>query len=178
MSKKVLILSGTPRAKGNSEILCEEFLRGVKDSGNDGEMIRISSKKINYCTGCEVCAKTKKCFQQDNMNEILLKMTRADVIVLATPVYFYSMNGQMKALIDRTLPVYTELKDKEFYVILTAAEDDKKKMKPTIDGFRGFFDCLDNAQEKGILYGLGVWKKGEVKETEYMEKAYKMGLMV
>jgi multimeric flavodoxin WrbA len=178
MAKKVLILSGSPRVKGNSDLLCDEFLRGVKDAGNDGEIMRIASKKIGFCTGCETCAKTKKCFQQDDMYEILLKMSKAQVIVLATPVYFYSMDGQMKTLIDRTLPIYTELKDKEFYIILTAAETNKEIMQPTVDGFRGFFDCLENPKEKGILYGLGVWKKGEVKETALMEEAYKMGSKV
>lgn len=112
------------------------------------------------------------------MYEILSKMSKAQVIVLATPVYFYSMDGQMKTLIDRTLPIYTELKDKEFYIILTAAETNKEIMQPTVDGFRGFFDCLENPKEKGILYGLGVWKKGEVKETTLMEEAYKMGSIV
>ena len=110
------------------------------------------------------------------MAEILDKMIKADVIVMATPVYFYGMNGQMKTFIDRCVPRYTEISNKEFYFILAAADDNIANMRRVIEGFRGFSeDCLDNAKEKGIIYGLGAWNMGDIKTKPAMKQAYKAG---
>lgn len=100
------------------------------------------------------------------------------MIVMATPVYFYTMCAQMKALIDRTCSRYTELRNKEFYFIATAADDEKDAMKRTIEGFRGFTHCLDGAKEKGIVYGLGAWKIGEIKKTTAPNEAYRRGKQI
>lgn len=88
-------------------------------------------------------------------------MIAADVIVMATPVYFYTMSAQMKTLIDRCCARYTEITNKNFYFIVTAAEPSIPAMERTIDGFRGFLDCLEGAREKGIIYGTGVWSVGD-----------------
>ena len=85
------------------------------------------------------------------------------------------MSAQMKTLIDRCCSQYTKMADKEFYFIVTAAEDDRKKMLRTIDTFQGFLDCLENPTVKGIVYGLGVWHTGEIKGTPAMQEAYEMG---
>lgn len=92
--KKILVLSSSPRKNGNSDILCEQFIKGAKESGHNTEKIYISNMKINYCTGCGVCNTTEKCVQDDGMEKLCEKMLKADVIVFATPVYFYSMCGR------------------------------------------------------------------------------------
>jgi multimeric flavodoxin WrbA len=109
------------------------------------------------------------------MAEVLDKMVRADVIVMATPVYFYTMCGQMKTLIDRTCARYTEISNKQFYFIVTAADNSVPAMERTIEEFRGFTYCLDAPEEKGIIYGTGAWNKGEIKGMPAMEEAYEMG---
>jgi multimeric flavodoxin WrbA len=116
MSKKVLILSASPRKGGNSDTLCDEFLRGARDAGHEAEKVFLRDRKINYCTGCGVCNSTHQCVQKDDMADVLDKMVSADVIVMATPVYFYTMDAQMKTLIDRTVPRYTEISNKDFYL--------------------------------------------------------------
>ena len=109
------------------------------------------------------------------MAEVLDKMIAADVIVMATPVYFYTMNGQMKTLIDRTYSRYTEISNKEMYFIVTAADSRKQAMERTLEGFRGFTSCLHGAREKGIIYGTGAWKVGDIKESKAMTQAYETG---
>ena len=109
------------------------------------------------------------------MPELIEKMIAADVIVMATPVYFYTMCGQMKTFIDRTCARYQEISDKDFYFILSAAVENKATMERTVEAFRGFTDCLENPKEKGIIYGVDAWKVGEIKETPAMDEAYKMG---
>ena len=156
MTKKVLILSSSPRRGGNSDTLCNEFMRGAIESGNEAEKVFLRDKTIHYCTGCSTCSlHGKPCPQKDDAAEIIEKMVAADVIVMATPVYFYTMSAQMKTLIDRCCGLYTEMKNKEFYFIVTAAEDDRKLMERTVDTFQGFLDCLENPTIKGVVYGTG-----------------------
>ena len=179
MGKKVLILSASPRKGGNSDTLCDQFLRGAKESGHQAEKVFLRDKKIGYCTGCGVCNKTHQCAQDDDMAEVLEKMVKADVIVMATPVYFYTMNAQMKTVIDRVAPRYSEVSDKDFYYLLTAADSDPKMLERTLEGFRGFTeDCLTNPQERGVVYGVGLWEIGDVQKSPAMKQAYEMGLKV
>ena len=109
------------------------------------------------------------------MAEILDKMQAADVIVMASPVYFYSIDAQMKAVIDRSVARWTNIPNKEFYYIMTAAENSAHVMDCTLECFRGFAVCLDNAVEKGVIYGKGVYDKGEIKNMPAMKEAYEMG---
>ena len=176
MNKQVLVLSASPRKGGNSDTLCDEFVRGAIAAGNQAEKIFLRDQAIHYCTGCGVCYSTHKCVQKDDMDEILQKMIKADVIVMATPVYFYTMNAQMKTLIDRTVPRYLEISNKDFYFLVTAADPDESSLERTINGLRGFTeDCLDNAKEKGIIYAAGVWQVGEIQSSPAMKKAYETG---
>ena len=176
MKKKLLILSASPRKGGNSEMLCDQFLLGAKEAGNQGEKIFLKDKKIGYCIGCGSCSNSHKCVQKDDMADILDKMIAADVIVMATPVYFYTMNGQMKTMIDRCVPRYTEISGKDFYFIIAAADTNKKAMERTIEGFRGFTeDCLEDTKEKGVVYGVGAWNIGDIKSNAAMQQAYEMG---
>ena len=176
MSKNVVIISGSPRKHGNSDLLCDQFLKGAKEAGNQAEKIFLRDKTINFCLACDGCKKNGgTCVHDDDMAEILDKMTAADVLVLATPVYFYTMDAQMKAVIDRTYAVYPGLGTKDVYFIVTAADTNKKSLERTIVGFRGFTSCYSGLTEKGIIYGTGAWKIGEIKGSTAMDEAYAMG---
>lgn len=175
MSKNVLILSGSPRKNGNSDILCDEFMKGAAESGNLVEKIRVSEKNIACCKACYACKNSGICAIKDDMAEILQKMIEADVLVLASPVYFYSIDAQLKALIDRTVARWTEVKNKEFYYIITCADEELSSAEITLACFRGYADCVDGAVEKGIIYGTGVYEKGEILNSKCMKEAYEMG---
>lgn len=174
--KNVLIVSSSPRRGGNSDLLCDQFLAGAQAAGHQAEKVFLRDCKINYCQGCGVCNNTHCCVQKDDMAALLDKMLQADVIVLATPVYFYSMDGQLKTFIDRTVPRYTQISGKDFYFILSAADENRANMNRTLEALRGFTeDCLDGAREKGVLYGTGAWQKGEVKNLPVFKEAFEMG---
>ncbi len=102
-------------------------------------------------------------------------MIDADVIVMATPVYFYTMCAQMKTLIDRCCARYLEMKNKEFYFIVAAADEDLSMMERTVEGFRAFLDCLEEPVEKGVVYGIGAWNIGDIEGKSSMQEAYEMG---
>ena len=178
MSKKVLILSGSPRKNGNSDILCDEFMKGAVEAGHQVEKIRIAEKNIGYCRACYACRETGVCAIKDDMADVLQKMINADVLVLASPVYFYSIDAQLKAVIDRSVARWLEVKDKELYYIMTAADAEKTSMQTTLACFRGYADCVEGAKEMGIIYGTGVYEKGEVTDTKALQDAYEMGLRV
>ena len=165
MSKNILILSGSPRKGGNSDILCDRFMEGARESGHRAEKVFLRDKNIGYCIGCEACHQNNGvCVQKDDMAEILGKMIAADVIVMATPVYFYTMDAQMKTLIDRCVARYTEISNKAFYFIATAADGEKAvagedhRRVP-----RGSCTVWKARRKKGIVYGSGAWKKGDIK---------------
>ena len=180
MSKKVLIISSSPRKGGNSDTLCDKFAQGATEAGNSIEKIFLRDKKINYCSGCGLCNNNDytACSQNDDMEEILTKMMDADVIVFGTPVYFYTMCGQLKTLIDRCCSRYTKINNKEFYYIMTAADGSSNAMDRVIEEFRGFLYCLSSPKEIGMLIATGVWQKGDVDGTDYIEKAYNDGKTV
>ncbi len=176
MRKNIVVLSGSPRKGGNSDLLCDEFIKGSLEAGNQVEKICLADKKIKYCIACDACKRNNGvCVWKDDMAVILEKMIKADVIVMATPVYFYTMAAQMKTFIDRTVARYTEIRNKEFYFIVAAADSNEHAMERTIEGFRGFTYCLSGAKEKGIVYGVGAWHKGEIKGSRAMKEAYVMG---
>lgn len=176
MSKRVLILSGSPRKGGNSDLLCDEFARGAQEAGHDVEKLRVAAKKVAPCSACYYCrSHGGACVHKDDMADILQKMIDADVLVLASPVYFYSIDAQLKAVIDRTVARWLEVKNKEFYYIVTMADEEAASADTTLACFRGYADCVEGAVEKGVLIGSGVYEPGTVKASPAMEQAYEMG---
>ena len=175
--KKVLILSGSPRKRGNSDILCDEFAKGALDAGNQVEKIFVAEKQIAMCTGCYFCKTHEgKCIFNDDMGDILQKIIDCDVLVLSSPVYFYSISAQLKAVIDRTVARWTDIANKDLYSIATAAEEERDTLDNTLACFHGFARCIDGYEEKGTLYGKGVYEKGAVlNRPELMLIAYEMG---
>jgi multimeric flavodoxin WrbA len=175
MSKNILLISASPRQQGNSDILCDEFLRGATDAGHQGEKIRLADRDINYCTGCCSCiGGSGVCVQQDDMAEIHKKLLAADVLVLAAPVYFRSFNGHMKTFIDRVCPIYSMIRNKDVYFIISAAGG-KLPVDSTVESFRVFTDCLSGIREKGIISSTGIWDEGGVRDTSVMQQAYTAG---
>ena len=174
--KKILILEGSPRPNGNSCILSNEFARGAEEAGCSVDKIQISRKKISGCLGCNACYRNGgSCVQKDDMEEIRAKMLEADVIVLASPIYFYSMTAQMKALIDRTYAFFNQLAGKTFYFVITCAATDASYTETMLASLRGFTCCVPEAKEGGAVLGVGAMEAGEIRSSAAMQQAYQMG---
>lgn len=171
--KNILILSASPRKNGNSDILCHQFIKGAQQAGHETELISLYDKNTEFCRACYACFKTGKCVIRDDMEEILNKMQRADVLVVATPTYFYAMNGKLKTVIDRFLPRWQDLGGHEVYLIITG-HDGKAGLKLVDEELAKIFSGLGN-EIKGQIWGEGVWQKGEVERTKAMQQAYQAG---
>lgn len=174
--KNVLILSGSPRAKGNSNILCDAFMQGAVETGNQVEKVLVSKLKLAGCLGCNACKRNGgRCVQKDDMADIKEKMISADVIVLASPIYFYSMTSQLKTLIDRCYAFMEALTGKEFYYIISCAADSIAYTETMVASLRGFTCCLPDSVEKGIIYGIDSLEMGDVRKGSAVELAYEAG---
>ena len=175
--KKVLTIVSSPRKGGNSELLVDEFMKGAAEAGNTVEKVCLREKKIAPCLACEACLRNGGiCVQKDDMAEVLAKLIDADVIVLSTPVYYYSVCAQLKAMIDRTMPIGADggkMKGKEFYFITTAA-DAPRAMERTMADLQGFVDCVPGSVVKGKVYGQAL-HVGEIKGSPAMKEAYELG---
>lgn len=172
--KSVLIISSSPRRGGNSETLCEQFRKGAEEAGHRVEMLNINDYNIGYFNKPEYVRGEEDSTDDDAMT-IINKMKNADVLVLASPVYFYSMTGQMKALIDRTYNHEKDLGEKEFYYIVTSTDREPEALEGTIEGFRGFARCLYKSVERGIVHGNGARERGAILNHPAMQEAYELG---
>ena len=177
MSKNVLILMGSPRKKGNTSILCDEFKRGAEEAGNQVEKIDVVGMKINGCLGCNGCQRNGgTCVQKDDMQGIYQKILTADVVVLASPIYYYTWTAQLKAVIDRTYAMLATMKDKTFYMISTCMSPDESWCQMMLDSFRNYLACYpESVTEGGYVFGFECGAPGDVKERDAMQKAYDMG---
>ncbi len=178
MSKKILILEGSARKKGNSAILAEEFMRGAKENGHEVEEIFLIDKQINDCKGCNECQMNGgTCIHKDDMVEINHKIMEADIVVFASPVYFYTWNATTKRAIDRTYAIESKVTNKTFYLISAGAAPEESYMENMIQSFKLYVDCFRAGGNSigGYVFGLGTSKAGDVKGTAAMKKAYEMG---
>lgn len=175
INMKILTISSSPRKGGNSDVLCDRFLKGAQEAGHETEKVRLAEMALAPCDGCYQCSKAKECVHRDGMDALLQKLVDADVIVLATPVYFYSISAQMKIFIDRCLPRYREIKNKIFYFIVTAADPQHSAADETLAGLRGFLRCLPGAREIGTVFGTGAWDYNDVYQHPALNRAYEEG---
>lgn len=171
----ILILNSSPRKGGNSEVLCQQFAKGAEESDHSVCKIDIRERKIAPCMACNACRENHICVIKDDMEKIIEEMRKADVIVLSSPVYFYSLSAQMKLVIDRTYSAFMDLKGKKLIYMVTAADPQHEAADAALDSFRGFARCLPESEEKGIIYGTGAWDKGDIYKHPVLQQAYEMG---
>lgn len=177
MNKKIVVVSSTPRVNGNSEILSKEFIKGAKESGNDATLISIRDLYLKFCIGCLYCQSNGKCVLKDDMNNLYNSISEANVLVFATPIYYYSICGQLKTFLDRLNPLFIkDNKFKEVYLLATAADDDEHAIDGAVKEIQGWVDCFEGVKLSGVVRGVGVTKAGEVLNTKAINEAYEMGL--
>ena len=179
MNKKVLIISTSPRKNGNSETLSDAFRKGATDGGNIVEKISLYDKTIGFCKGCLACQKTGRCVIHDDADTIAQKMLSADVLVFATPIYYYEMSGQMKTMLDRANPLFpSDYAFRDIYFLSTAAEDGEGMDARAISGLGGWIECFPKAHLAGTVFAGGVAGVGKIDGHSALAKAYEMGKAV
>ena len=174
--KNVLIISTSLRKNSNSEMLADYFAKGAEESGNNVEKVTLVGKNIAFCKGCLACQKLGKCVINDDANEITEKMLHADVVVFATPIYYYEMSGQMKTLIDRANSLFPkDYAFRDVYLLASAAEDEAGTIDGAVKGISGWIECFPKSRLAGTVFAGGVNDPGDIKGSPALKKAYKAG---
>lgn len=176
MSKNILIISASLRKSSNSDALAEEFKKGALEAGNNVDKIDLAGKRIEFCKGCLACQNTQQCVIKDDAIDIADRMLKADVIVFATPIYYYGLSGQLKTLLDRANPLYTtDYAFRDIYLLASAADDEEGTIDGTVTGLNGWIVCYEKSHLAGTVFAGGVNEPGEVKGHRAMQEAYNMG---
>ena len=176
MQKKVLIISSSPRRGGNSETLAAAFARGAEEAGHSVETIRLREKKYGFCRGCLACLKTGRCAVSDDAVEIAAKMCAADVLVFATPVYDYSVSGQLKTMLDRANPLYgSNYAFTKAYLLAAAADEGANTVEGAVKAIQGWVDCFERCELAGTIFAGGVNGVGDIAGHPALEEAYQTG---
>ena len=177
--KKILIVSTSPRKNSNSESLALAFAEGAKAAGHEVDFVSLRGKTVNFCRGCFVCQEKQRCVIHDDADELCRKALQADVLVFATPIYYYEMSGQMKVLIDRLNPLYPkDYRFRDVYLLACAAEEEADVPRRAIEGTMGWVECFERAKLAGTVFMGGVTAAGETPEHPALDLAYKMGKQI
>jgi len=184
---KVLGIFGSPRRGGNTELLLEEALKGAEKEGAKVERIYLSDFTITPCKECHGCDNTGNCVILDDMEKIYPKLLEADILILASPIFFYGVTAWAKALIDRSQALWArkyllkdpslgkEGKKRKGFFISVGATKGQKVFEGAILTVKYFFDVL-NAEYVSELLLRGVEAKGDIlKNPEALQQAFEAG---
>lgn len=179
MSKRILIIKTSLRSNSNSDALADAFAKGAEESGNTVKQISLRGKNIAFCRGCLACQQLGRCVIQDDAISIAEQMKTAEVIVWATPIYYYEMSGQMKTLIDRANSLFpSDYAFRDIYLLTAAAEDEDGVDEGAIQGLNGWIACYEKAHLAGTIFAGGVNDAGDINGHPALKKAYEMGKSV
>ena len=179
MKKKVLVISTSPRKGGNSDALAEEFARGARETGHEVEKVELYDKTVSFCKGCLACQKTGRCVIRDDADVIAQKMRTMDVLVFATPIYYYEMSGQMKTMLDRANPLYgSDYAFRDVYLLSAAAETGDDLSRRATEGLGGWLVCFKKARLAGCVHAKGADVIGSIQGNPALAEAYEMGKRV
>ena len=175
----VVVLTGSVRKGGNTDLLAQAFAEGA-GKNNDVEIISVADYKVAPCAGCNSCffRDENKCFQNDRMSEIYGKLMNADVVVIASPVYFYGISAQLKAVIDRLhTPMRNKFKIKKLGLLLVGAAEIPNLFDAIKTQYQLVLDFF-HLENIGMVLVSGVKDKGDIKGNASLKKAYELGLSV
>ena len=173
--KRVTVITSSLRAKSTSKTLMNEMVKGLKEH-NEVKIIDISRMNLKYCIGCMTCQDTGKCVLNDDVKDVIEDVNSADTLIFVTPIYYYSISGQLKTFLDRMNPLYPreDRKFKEVYALFTCADDDPKATEKPTKAIEGWVECFDGVEYKGSYDGLALNDVGDIVEKD-LKGAYEFG---
>ena len=175
---KILVITGSPRKNGNSSTLAEHFIRGAKESGHAIVRFDAAFRNVHPCIACNKCDMNGECVFKDDFEFIRNHITDAGMVVFATPMYYFGISAQIKAVIDRFYAINTLIHvPKKAALLMTYADNNRRKEKAIIDHYEVLLDYL-GWKDAGQVIAPGVWPVGAVSRTPFPEQAYRLGKSV
>ena len=172
---KILVITGSPRKNGNSNHLAGEFIRGAREAGHAIERFDAGNANVHPCTGCNTCGMDGPCVFKDDFLKVRGHILDANMVVFATPMYYFGISAQLKAVIDRFYAINGKIHTyKKSALLMTYANTSERNARPIHAHYEELLHYL-GWEDVGRVIAPGVWTEGSIKGTEYPRKAYELG---
>ena len=172
---KILVITGSPRKNGNSNTLADSFIKGAQEAGHSVVRFDSAFKKVHPCIACNKCGMNGECVFKDDFEFIRDNIVDADAVVFATPMYYFGISAQIKAVIDRFYAINGQIHvPKKAVLIMTYADTSAKEAQPIISHYETLLNYL-GWSDAGRVIASGVWTEGSVNQTQYPKQAYELG---
>lgn len=172
---KILVLTGSPRKNGNSNTLADNFVKGAEEAGHEVVRFDAAFKEVHPCIGCNSCGMNGPCIFKDDFEFVRQHIVDADMVVFATPMYYFGISAQLKAVIDRFYAVNGQIhRPKKAALLMTYANTAASEAEPIKSHYKTLLNYL-GWTDAGQIIASGVWPVGAVNRTEYPEQAYELG---
>lgn len=190
--KKILIVQGGGRSKGNTAQLADAFRKGAEDAGHSVETVSLLKKEVKGCSGCNACRYGKPCIQKDSFNEMVPMIKEADLLVFASPLYFWTISSRIKAFLERfyclaqedpnpPLGRYEKYPVKDCALLMTSADNFFWTFEQAVSYYQFTMVNYIGFHDKGMLLAGGCGDtngKPQIQGTGWLEKAYEFGKTV
>ena len=187
--KKILIIQGGGRPNGNTDQLVKSFAKGAVDAGHEVWIISLINNEVKGCLGCNACRYGKPCVQKDGFNEIVPKIKAADMLVFASPLYFWTISSRIKAFIERfyciaeednapPLGRYERYPEKDCALLMTAADNFFWTFEQAVSYYKFTLVNYIGFRDKGMLLAGGCGDtngKPQIDKTDHLNDAYLFG---
>ncbi len=175
---KILVITGSPRKNGNSNTLAEHFIKGAQEAGHEVVRFDAAFKEVHPCIGCNRCGMNGPCVFKDDFEFIRKHIVDADLVAFATPMYYFGISAQIKAVIDRFYAINGQIHvPKKAVLMMTYANTAASEAKPIISHYEVLLNYL-GWTDAGQIIAPGVWPAGAINHTDYPEQAYLLGKRV
>ncbi len=173
---KILVLGGSPNRKGSTQLLIDSFQQGAEEAGHTVTVLNAAHMNVHPCTGCIACGYDGPCVQKDDMQEIRKKVMESDMLVFATPLYFFGISAQLKTVIDRFCAFSSRIhtRNMKSALLSVAWNDDDWTMDAIREHYLTLVKYL-NLRDMGMVLGTGCGTPSMTKRSHYPQAAYELG---
>lgn len=172
---KILVITGSPRKNGNSNTLADNFIKGAQEARHTVVRFDSAFKNVHPCVACNKCGMNGQCVFKDDFEFVKENIIDADTVIFATPMYYFGISAQIKAVIDRFYAINEQIHiPKKAVLIMTYADTSATKAQPIISHYETMLNYL-GWSNAGQIIAPGVWMEGAVNSTQYPQKAYELG---
>ena len=173
---KIVVLTGSPRRNGNTNHLVGQFIKGAKEAGHEVYRFDCAQRKVSPCIACNRCGMNGQCIFSDDFEELRPHLMAADMVVFATPMYYFGFSSQLKAVIDRFYALNGQIKgsEKRSALLMAYADTAAEEAEPMLSHYHTLLRYL-GWKDRGTVVAAGMWPAGAGNDTEYSRQAYELG---
>lgn len=173
---KILVIKGSPHVKGSSNMLAEAFIKGALENHHEITIFDAAHKQIHPCLGCDHCGMNGPCIQKDDMEELRVDMLSHDIIVFVTPLYYFGVSAQLKAVIDRIYSFTMKLsaQHKKTVFICAAWNSSPGTMDAVQVHYQALVDYM-HFEDLGSILATGCGTPSMTSHSPFIDKAYQLG---